>query len=127
MKQKYNISVLFFALFYFFLSMGFGLKAHYCHGNLASISYVIIPSECACGDMDKEMTCCFNEEQYFELDENRLLTKVEVDQTSPEISLILSHKETMASNDFSFNNVIEKSDSGGPPIYILFTSLILYA
>jgi hypothetical protein len=51
--------ILFLVLFYSASASGFGIKAHYCHGKLVSISFnALEESKCCCAKKKMPSKCC---------------------------------------------------------------------
>jgi hypothetical protein len=123
--KKFNL--LFFAAFYLLLSFGFGIKIHYCHGNLSSISYVTSLSNCECSDESTIMPCCNDVEKLFQLDEKTRLPEI----FHPEFNNFIAGNcplivDNIESIEIHGSNELEVIDRG-PPKYIKFSSLIFYA
>lgn len=58
--------------------MGVNLNLHYCHGEVDSISFFVENGHCICdevyADRMNEMTCCFDKNYKFDLDEDQIFT-----------------------------------------------------
>ena len=127
MKALHKFNLIFFATFYLLLSFGFGIKIHYCHGNLSSVSYVTSLSNCECGDESNIMSCCTDVERLFQIDEKTRLPKMLhpefISNCVTETPLVVDKYET---TEIQFSNELGIIDRG-PPKYIKFSSLIFYA
>ena len=128
MTKKIQIFALFLSAFYLTLSIGFGLRAHYCHEDISTISYASIAIECECGDESADMSCCSTVEEYFQFDEEIILTEegtFVLDGLYPEVKnfqLQIVDQETKSIQSTTYLIV-----DNGPPKYLKHTSLILYA
>ncbi len=129
MKTLLRTSSLLLASFYLLISLGFGLKAHYCHGDLSSISYIASVNDCDCGDPSMEMKCCSNKEQFFQFDEELVLNsnkevRFELLSAGESIQVInISTDQLELGDDLNLEVIPDQ----GPPLFIKHTSLILYA
>ena len=128
MTKSLRISTLIFGVFYLALSLGFGIRTHYCHGDLSSIAYISSSLDCLCGDENGEMGCCSTEEIIFQLKEVSLvpeLPQLSFDQVAtvlPEIKYVCFIPE-------STSHVVSDLLPGdsGPPRYIKHRSLLFYS
>ena len=128
MKASLKIFSVFLASFYLVLSFGFGIRAHYCHGDLSSITYVGISHDCSCGDQEIEMSCCSNVEEFVQFDEELVLNQfknISIDADLPfnEYDDLTEEKDVARNFDYQ----IKDFNSESPPLYIQNVSLILYA
>lgn len=125
-KTKLNLPAIFLTALYLLLSIGIGIKTHYCHGELASVSYALSSPDCACADESSEMSCCSTIERFYQLDEDIRLNQ-------KELSSININQSLFATNSFvedEFLEIIPVSDEvelSFVPCYILNKALILYA
>jgi len=54
-----KISLLLIATFYFVCAIGVYVNAHFCGGELSSVSYFAMhDDDCGCGDEPKDSDCC---------------------------------------------------------------------
>ena len=128
MTTKNQIFALFLSVFYLSLSIGFGLRAHYCHEDISSVSYASISLECECSEDALDVSCCTTVEQYFQFDEEIILRNDKSIDLSAKLhevknfQLDLIEQETTTFQPTTFLVV-----DYGPPKYLKHTSLILYA
>ena len=108
-------------------SIGFGVKLHYCHGNLSSITYITSLPVCDCAGEIRSMECCADVEQFYQLDKETIIPKL----IQP-IAFFPQHSDLQI---VSLKNPTERNlpsvtidpDNSGPPLYLEFHSLIFYA
>ena len=70
MKSFRLTIILFFVLIYSVTSTGLSVKAHYCCGELKSVS-LFTPRSC-CGKSEKSKGCCHDETKYFKVKDSQL-------------------------------------------------------
>ena len=67
--------ILFLVLFYSASASGFGIKAHYCHGKLVSISFnAIEESKCCCAKKKIPSKCCDTKKLEVKVNDSHLKT-----------------------------------------------------
>lgn len=116
-----------FAFIYLFLSLGIGLEAHYCHGNLSSISVTLaeIPCECAEGE---EMSCCSTEEAVMQLDDV-LLSQQKINTSKPFLPTIVLIEDSDINENtllLYYRNHGVASDRHSPPLFLLNSAFLHY-
>jgi hypothetical protein len=64
-----KISLLFLATFYFVCAIGVYVHAHFCGGELSSVSYFAVQDadDCGCGDEPKDSNCCKDVKHFFKV------------------------------------------------------------
>lgn len=127
MKILQHISLYLIAISYLLISTGFGLKVHYCHGDITSISYIVSSPICACDDGLSDMTCCNTEEKFYQLQEETLPQF----QSSIDLNLFPLISTLYQEGDQEIRKaldleLIEIVDIHPPPIYLIKSSFIFY-
>ena len=128
MTKINRIYLILLSAVYLLLTVGFGIRAHYCHGDLSSITYVTVSPDCDCGDEDAEMSCCTTIDQYFQFTEVGLIS-----DKKEKISCPIAFAEVLCFECIEESQEIVKIgitsvENGSPPKkYILHSSLILYS
>lgn len=125
-KTKLNLPAIFLTALYLMLSIGIGIKTHYCHGELASVSYALSSPDCACADESSEMSCCSTIERFYQLDEDIRLNQNEL--TSVDFNLVLAVSDYILEDQIPENvRFADEVELNFVPGYILNKALILYA
>lgn len=64
-----KLSLLLLALFYFVCASGLYVHAHFCAGELASVSYFALDDnhECGCGEESVDDNCCKDELRFYKV------------------------------------------------------------
>lgn len=104
------------AIVYLALSTGLVFNAHYCHGELESISLGMKASFCCCESGDNTNSCCKNEQIFVHLDNDEQL----LINSTPKFELLdfvevekkINHK---CSSCFSEKGQYEYLDCSPPP------------
>ena len=128
MTRVLRINVLLLTTIYFLLSVGFGVRSHYCHGNLSSVSYFTSLPDCECGDGLDEIGCCQTIEKIFQLNDESIVPQVlesQFAQLSPVVEHVISLKAEAQDSKIIYQHYAHSGNP--PPIYILISSLIFYA
>ena len=127
--QKINPVLSFLlASLYMALTVGVGLKVHYCHGDISSIALSASALDCECGDESAEMSCCSTQQTLLQLDQECLVK---------EESELISFKEFTSADLSTFINLDYCSESlhqwsqeapivSYRPVYLLNSSFLFY-
>jgi len=127
MKILKYIGLYFVAFSYLLVSTGFGLKVHYCHDDITSISYIVLSPECACDEELSELDCCSTEEKFYQFQEESLV-KIEQSLDSeitpwPKEIDQYDRKIINDESNFLYKEVI---DIQAPKIYLIKSAFIHY-
>lgn len=125
-KTKLNLPAIFLTALYLMLSIGIGIKSHYCHGELASVSYALSSPDCACGDESSEMTCCSTIERFYQLDDDVRLNQKEFSSINFNPFLFADNYFVEVESPENVHITVE-TELRVVPRYILNKALILYA
>ena len=129
MSKANKIYVVLLSAVYLLLTVGFGLRTHYCHGDISSITYVTASPDCECGDEESEMSCCTTVDQYFQFSEIGVISQSYKKIPAPIDGTSIVHADFIPQRSYNFIDVqsFDQEVSGSPPRYILHSSLILYS
>lgn len=135
MNFKKHISI-FLALFILLVNSSASLVLHYCHDQIASVSFVYQESKsadedscCAADDKSDEKSCCSNEEIKVDKKIDYSILK------GFQFNVLAVHFENKMPSFFSEADVLSTNkkildyycDSNAPPFYKLYSQLIFYA
>lgn len=102
-------------LIYSVASTGLLVKAHYCCGDLKSIS-LVTPKSC-CGKNEKSKGCCHNETKYFKVKDKQIQSD-EIGEVSPVLAVI--HPVEIYVSAQTYSTAIDESNSkiyDPPPLH----------
>jgi hypothetical protein len=126
-----KLSHIVFAGYYLILSLGLSVSAHYCLGEISSLSVLVAADPCACG-ADEPMPCCNTETVSISLEDEQVSAK------SIQANILLwqlvptAHFSTHDLFKIHFSEVSQNSIAGPPIIFgknirIKIHALIFYA
>lgn len=115
------------AALYMLLSIGFGVKLHYCHGNLSSVSYVTSTPACSCEKGFREMKCCSDVQQFYQLDEETMIREVIQNDVFVIGNAHISEENEIPVSTVVISGLNAEPEYAFPPKYISNHSLIFYA
>lgn len=75
MRKALSISLL---MLFITATIGVTVSKHFCGGKLADTS-LFSAASCGCGDKDMEGNCCSNESEFFQMDEDYIITSADID------------------------------------------------
>ncbi len=109
-------------LIYSVASTGLLVKAHYCCGDLKSIS-LVTPKSC-CGKSEKSKGCCHNETKYFKVKDKQIQGDESFNE-SPALAAMLPIEFNIHSNTVFSEKEISGSKIYDPPPLHLKTPLFI--
>ncbi|MEQ8324465.1 MAG: hypothetical protein RIC15_04840 [Vicingaceae bacterium] len=127
MKVFKPVFSIFLAAIYAFLSIGAGLQAHYCHGNLASVSVISYDIGCECEDYGAT-DCCTTEQAVFQFDQQQHINQdfsFRFISTAPNNPFLYKTPDLFKNDSFINEEEIPPSNSS-PPQYLLNSSFLFY-
>jgi hypothetical protein len=126
-----KLSHIVFAGYYLILSLGLSVSAHYCLGEISSLSVLVAADPCACG-ADEPMPCCNTETVSISLEDEQVSAKSI--QTNGLSWLLIPATQFRVQDliKIHFAEIAQASDNGPPlisgkDIRIKIQALIFYA
>jgi len=126
-----KLSHIVLASYYLILSLGLSVSAHYCLGEISSLSVLVAADPCACG-ADEPMPCCNTETVSISLEDEQVSAKSI--QTNGLSWLFIPATQFRVQDiiKIHFSEIAQASDNGPPlisgkDIRIQLHSLIFYA
>lgn len=114
-----KLSVILFAVFYFVCAIGIYSHAHFCGGELSSVSYSVLLDnhDCGCGEESADDDCCKDVLRFYKVDAHQSYIHVKANEIfSFEISTVYDINQLL-----DFSNFIEEIDgslSHAPPPFL---------
>ena len=131
MQIKKHIA-LFLALFVLVSNVGFALNVHYCHNQIASISFnIVAPSsleEDCCGVIEKVSHCCKDRMVVLQKKSDQAIFKSFSLQLNEAVLQQQWQPITQTTNFYSQNTDVLAyyCDSHAPPLFKLYSQYIFY-
>lgn len=66
-------------------SSGFSINAHYCKGELKSLSLIFLHNSCSCGKNKMAKDCCKNKTEFVKIKDNFISTSIVI---TPSMELV---------------------------------------